>query len=163
ERGEGVLRGQKVLQRYRRDPGATAAGLAGGWSHTGDIVVRDEDGYRYTADSLQDTSLTGGDKIASSESAPVLDGQGSVTGAEVERVRYEHEAVVEAAVVGRPDERCGEVPVAFVVVDRGAAVVPDNLLAHCRERLAGFKAPKAVTFIDALPRNPSGKVLKREL
>jgi len=78
-------------------------------------------------------------------------------------VLYEHEAVVEAAVVGRPDERWGEVPVAYVVPSQSGTTTPDDLIDHCRRQLARFKVPKAVVFIDALPRNPSGKVLKREL
>jgi acyl-CoA synthetase (AMP-forming)/AMP-acid ligase II len=78
-------------------------------------------------------------------------------------VLYEHDAVLEAAVVGRPDERWGEVPVAFVALREGAEATPDDLVVHCQGQLARFKVPKAVTFIDALPRNPSGKVLKREL
>ena len=76
---------------------------------------------------------------------------------------YEHESVVEAAVVGRPDERWGEVPVAYVVAARDATTTPDELIEHCRAQLARFKVPKEVVFVDALPRNPSGKVLKREL
>jgi fatty-acyl-CoA synthase len=78
-------------------------------------------------------------------------------------VLYEHDAVLEAAVVGRVDERWGEVPVAFVVLRAGATVTADALVEHCRARLAKYKVPKDVTFLDALPRNPSGKVLKREL
>jgi acyl-CoA synthetase (AMP-forming)/AMP-acid ligase II len=93
----------------------------------------------------------------------IVSGGENIAGSEVERVLYEHEAVVEVAVVGRPDERWGEVPVAFVVVRAGAAVTPEDLVGHCRANLAKFKVPKDVTFIDALPRNPSGKVLKREL
>ncbi len=93
--------------------------------------------------------MSGGENIASSE---------------VERVLYEHEAVLEAAVVGRPDDRWGEVPVAVVVALKpGAVASADELIEHCRGQLAKFKVPKDVTFIDALPRNPSGKVLKREL
>ena len=76
---------------------------------------------------------------------------------------YEHESVVEVAVVGRPDDRWGEVPVAYVVVALGATTTPDELIEHCRGQLAKFKVPKQVVFVDALPRNPSGKVLKREL
>jgi fatty-acyl-CoA synthase len=148
ERGEIVLRGPKVFAGYWRDPDATAKAFAGGWFHTGDIGVRDEDGYLWIVDRLKDMIVSGGENIA---------------GSEVERVLYEHEAVVEVAVVGRPDERWGEVPVAFVVVRAGAAVTPDELVEHCRANLAKFKVPKDVTFIDALPRNPSGKVLKREL
>ena len=101
ERGEVVLRGPKVFKGYWRDPDATRARRSpGGWFHTGDIGVRDEDGYLYIVDRLKDMIVSGGENIASSE---------------VERVLYEHESVVEAAVVGRPDERWGEVPVAYVV------------------------------------------------
>ncbi|MEZ5143475.1 MAG: long-chain fatty acid--CoA ligase [Acidimicrobiales bacterium] len=148
EKGEIVLRGPKVFTGYWRDPDATATAFAGGWFHTGDIGVRDEDGYVYIVDRLKDMIVSGGENIASSE---------------VERVLYEHEAVVEAAVVGRPDDRWGEVPVAFVVLADGAAVTGDELIERCRGQLAKFKVPKAVTFVDALPRNPSGKILKREL
>ena len=148
ERGEIVMRGPKVFKGYWRDPEATAAAFAGGWFHTGDIGVLDEDGYLFIVDRLKDMIVSGGENIASSE---------------VERVLYEHGAVLEVAVVGRPDERWGEVPVAFVAVREGASVTADELLEHCRGQLAKFKVPKDVTFIDALPRNPSGKVLKREL
>jgi fatty-acyl-CoA synthase len=147
-RGEVVLRGPKVFKGYWRDPEATDRAFAGGWFHTGDIGVRDEDGYLFIVDRLKDMIVSGGENIA---------------GSEVERVLYEHDAVVEAAVVGRPDERWGEVPVAFVVVRPGSPVTAEQLVAHCAEQLARFKVPKDVTFLDALPRNPSGKVLKREL
>jgi acyl-CoA synthetase (AMP-forming)/AMP-acid ligase II len=110
--------------------------------------VKDDDGYLYIVDRLKDMIVSGGENIASSE---------------VERVLYEHESVVEAAVVGRPDDRWGEVPVAYVVVSSAATTTSEELIEHCRGQLAKFKVPKQVTFIDALPRNPSGKVLKREL
>jgi O-succinylbenzoate-CoA ligase len=148
ERGEIVMRGPKVFAGYWRDPEATATVFRGGWFHTGDVGVRDEDGYLFIVDRLKDMIVSGGENIA---------------GSEVERVLYEHEAVLEAAVVGRPDERWGEVPVAYVVLRDGASVAAEELIEHCRERLAKFKVPKDVTFLDALPRNPSGKVLKREL
>jgi acyl-CoA synthetase (AMP-forming)/AMP-acid ligase II len=148
ERGEIVLRGPKVFTGYWKDPGATAKAFAGGWFHTGDIGVRDEDGYLFIVDRLKDMIVSGGENIA---------------GSEVERVLYEHDAVLEAAVVARPDDRWGEVPVAFVARREGADVTADELVEHCRARLAKYKVPKDVTFIDALPRNPSGKVLKREL
>ncbi len=148
ERGEVVLRGPKVFKGYWRDPEATSTAFAGGWFHTGDVGVKDEDGFVYIVDRLKDMIVSGGENIA---------------GSEVERVLYEHDAVVEAAVVGRPDDRWGEVPVAYVVLAPEATVTPDELIEHCREQLAKFKVPKAVTVIDALPRNPSGKVLKREL
>jgi fatty-acyl-CoA synthase len=148
ERGEVVLRGPKVFKGYWRDPEATATAFAGGWFHTGDIGVKDADGYVYIVDRLKDMIVSGGENIASSE---------------IERVLYEHESVVEAAVVGRADERWGEVPVAFVVVSAGATTTPAELVEHCRGQLAKFKVPKEVTFVAELPRNPSGKILKREL
>ena len=148
ERGEIVMRGPKVFKGYWRDPEATAKAFAGGWFHTGDVGVRDEDGYLFIVDRLKDMIVSGGENIA---------------GSEVERVLYDHEAVLEAAVVGRADERWGEVPVAFVVVRPGSTASADELIAHCSAQLAKFKVPKAVTFLDALPRNPSGKVLKRDL
>ena len=145
--GEVVLRGPKVFKGYWRDPDATAAAFAGGWFHTGDIGVVDDDGYLSIIDRLKDMIVSGGENIASSE---------------VERVLYEHDSVVEAAVVGRPDDRWGEVPVAFVV-SSSAATTPEELIEHCRPQLARFKVPRDVVLVDALPRNPSGKVLKREL
>ncbi len=148
ERGEVVLRGPKVFKGYWRDAEATSAAFAGGWFHTGDIGLQDDDGYLYIVDRLKDMIVSGGENIASSE---------------IERVLYEHDAVLEAAVVGRPDARWGEVPVAYVVLRSAATATPDELLDHCRDQLARFKIPKAVVLVDALPRNPSGKVLKREL
>jgi acyl-CoA synthetase (AMP-forming)/AMP-acid ligase II len=148
ERGEIVLRGPKVFKGYWHDPDATAAAFASGWFHTGDIGVRDDDGYLFIVDRLKDMIVSGGENIA---------------GSEVERVLYEHEAVLEVAVVGRPDERWGEVPVAYVALRPGAQATRDELIDHCRGQLARFKVPKDVLFVEALPRNPSGKVLKREL
>ncbi len=148
ERGEVVLRGPKVFKGYWRDPDATRAAFAGGWFHTGDIGLKDDDGYLYIVDRLKDMIVSGGENIASSE---------------VERVLYEHESVVEVAVVGRPDDRWGEVPVAYVVLSSAATTTPEELIEHCRQQLARFKVPKEVMLVDALPRNPSGKVLKREL
>lgn len=148
EPGEIVMRGPKVCKGYWRDADATAKAFDGGWFHTGDIGVRDDDGYLFIVDRLKDMIVSGGENIA---------------GSEVERVLYEHDAVLEAAVVGRADAKWGEVPVAYVVLRAGATATPADLMDHCRGQLARFKVPKAVVFLDALPRNPSGKVLKREL
>jgi len=142
-----VLRGPKVFRGYCRDADATENASAGGWFHTGDIGVLDADGYLFIVDRLKDMIVSGGENIASSE---------------VERVLYEHDSVVEAAVVGRPDDRWGEVPVAFVV-SSSPATTTEELIEHCRPQLARFKVPRDVVLVDALPRNPSGKVLKREL
>jgi len=148
ERGEVVLRGPKIFKGYWRDPDATAKAFAGGWFHTGDVGVVDDDGYLYIVDRVKDMIVSGGENIA---------------GSEVERVLYEHDAVLEAAVVGRPDEKWGEVPIAFVVLRDGETATANELVEHCRGQLAKFKVPKDVVFLDALPRNPSGKVLKRDL
>src|SRR5262249_25645593 len=111
ERGEIVLRGPKEFKGYCRDPDATATALKRGPLPTGDIGVRDEDGYVFIVDRLKDMILSGGENIA---------------GSEVERVLYEHAAVLEVAVVGRPDERWGEVPVAFVALKEGTAATTDE-------------------------------------
>ena len=148
ERGEVVLRGPKVCKGYWNDEAATAAAMRNGWFHTGDLGVLDEDGFLYIVDRLKDVIISGGENIASSE---------------VERAIYEHRAVAEVAVVARPDERWAEVPVAYVALADGAEADPAELEAHCREHLAGYKVPRAFHIVDALPRNPSGKVLKRTL
>jgi acyl-CoA synthetase (AMP-forming)/AMP-acid ligase II len=93
----------------------------------------------------------------------IVSGGENIASSEVERVLYDHASVLEVAVVGRPDDRWGEVPVAFVVLQPDAIATADQLIDHCRGQLARFKVPQAVEFVDALPRNPSGKVLKREL
>ena len=150
--GEVLLRGPKVVSGYWNNPEATAAAFTvGGWFRTGDIGHLDPDGYLYIDDRKKDMIVSGGENVATSE---------------VERVLYEHSAVLEAAVVGLPDARWGEVPRAFVVLKPGGDtrdVTAEALIAHCRARLAGFKTPREIVFLDALPRNASGKVLKREL
>ena len=146
--GEIVLRGPKVFKGYWKDPEATAAAFRGGWFHTGDIGYLDPEGFLYIMDRKKDMIISGGENIASPE---------------VERVLYEHPAVLEAAVVGRPDPRWGEVAVAFVVLREGLKAGPEELQEFCRARLAKFKVPRDVAFVEALPRNPSGKVLKRVL
>ena len=150
--GEIALRGPKVVSAYWKNPEATAAAFTpDGWFRTGDIGHLDSGGYLYIDDRKKDMIVSGGENIATSE---------------VERVLYEHEAVLEAAVVGMADARWGEVPRAFIVLKPGqeaSGITPEALIAHCRSRLAGFKTPKQVVFLETLPRNPSGKVLKREL
>jgi O-succinylbenzoate-CoA ligase len=146
--GEITIRGPKVCKGYWRDEESTLRTLRNGWLHTGDLGRLDEDGYLYIVDRLKDMIISGGENIASLE---------------VERVVYEHDGVVEVAVVGSPHERWGEVPVAYVVLKDGAKLDEEALDTHCRERLAKFKTPKGFRFVDQLPRNPSGKVLKRLL
>jgi fatty-acyl-CoA synthase len=147
--GEIVLRGPKVFRGYWRNEEATRAAIdATGWFHTGDIGRLDDDGYLYIVDRKKDMIISGGENIASLE---------------VERVLYDHPAVLECAVVGQRHPRWGEVPVAFVVVRPQRPVTADELIGACTGRLAKFKVPTAVHFIEQLPRTPSGKVLKRAL
>jgi len=149
EPGEILLRGPKVVSGYWNNPEATAAAFtADGWFRTGDIGHLDSDGYLFIDDRKKDMIVSGGENVATSE---------------VERVLYENDAVLEAAVVGMPDARWGEVPRAFIVMRPGSEITAEALIAHCRARLAGFKTPKEIVFLEALPRNPSGKVLKRDL
>jgi acyl-CoA synthetase (AMP-forming)/AMP-acid ligase II len=109
---------------------------------------QDDDGFFYVEDRKKDMIVSGGENIATPE---------------VERILYDHPDVLEASVVGRPDERWGQVPHAYVVLRAGATRDADQLIEFCRERLAKFKAPRSIEFIDELPRTPSGKVLKRVL
>ncbi|MBI4251500.1 MAG: AMP-binding protein, partial [Candidatus Tectomicrobia bacterium] len=148
ELGEILLRGPKVFPGYWNNREASEAVLVDGWFHTGDIGRMDREGYLYIVDRKKDVIVSGGENIASTE---------------VERVIYEDPRVAECAVVGVSDERWGEVPYAFVVPKPGHRDIGEEILARCAANLAKFKVPKGVTFIDALPRNPSGKVLKRDL
>jgi acyl-CoA synthetase (AMP-forming)/AMP-acid ligase II len=147
--GEIVIRGRNVTPGYWRRPEATAAlFLPGGWLRTGDAGQLDADGYVTIADRIKDIIISGGENIIPGE---------------VERVLAEHPGVLEAAVVGVPSERWGETPLAFVVRRPGPEVTPDELIAFCRGRLAHYKCPAAIEWAQALPRNPSGKVLRRKL
>ncbi len=146
--GEVAIRSPKVCKGYWHDEEATAHAMRGGWFHTGDVGVLDDDGFLYIVDRLKDVIVSGGENVASSE---------------VERVLYDHAAVFETAVVARPDPLWTEVPVAYVVLAEGTEATAEELDEHCRAHLARFKVPRAFTFIDELPRNPTGKVLKREL
>ena len=144
--GELQVRGPNVFAGYWRNPDATAEVLVDGWLRTGDVAERDDEGFYRIKGRLKDMYISGGENVYP---------------AEVESVLHEHPGVADVAVVAVPDERWGEVGVAFVVASGG--VSPDELLAHVRERLARFKAPKAVRFVDVLPRSGMGKVQKDEL
>jgi long-chain acyl-CoA synthetase len=146
--GEIVIRGHNVMTGYRGRPEATAEAMRGGWFHTGDLGYRDEDGFFYIVDRIKDLVIRGGFNVYPRE---------------IEEVLHEHPAVMEAAVIGRPDERLGEEVVAFVALKPGAGAEPAAIIAFCKERLAAYKYPRAVTVVDALPKGPSGKVLKTEL
>jgi acyl-CoA synthetase (AMP-forming)/AMP-acid ligase II len=148
ESGEICLRGPKVTQGYWRDPATTKTSFFGDWFRTGDIGHLDADGFLYLTDRKKDMIISGGENIASSE---------------VERVIYELPQVREAAVIGVPDETWGERPIAVVVLGPGQSLSYDALVQHCRGHLAGFKVPARLIVRDQLPRNPSGKILKRVL
>lgn len=144
--GEVLYRSPQLCTGYWDKPEATEEAFAGGWFHSGDLVRIDAEGFIFVVDRVKDVINTGGVLVASRE---------------VEEALYTHPAVAEVAVIGTPHERWIEA-IAAVVVTR-EDVTEDALLAHARERLAGFKLPKAVYFVDELPKNPSGKLLKREL
>jgi len=144
--GELVVRGPNVFAGYWRNPESTAAAMAGGWLHTGDVARRDDEGYYRIVGRTKDVVISGGENIYP---------------AEVENVLHEHPAVAEAAVVGVPDERWGEVCLAFVALCGEAT--EDELLEFSRLRLARYKVPKGIRFVEALPRNAMNKVAKSEL
>ncbi len=148
EVGEVWTRGPNLFSGYWRRPEATAEALAGGWFHTGDLARLDEEGFLYIVDRKKDMLISGGENVYP---------------AEVEDVLYRHPAVAEAAVIGVPHERWGEVPKAIVVRKSGAALSAEALIAFCEGKLARYKIPKSVAFVEALPRNAAGKVLKRLL
>ncbi len=148
EVGEIVYRGPTVMHGYHDKPEATAEAFAGGWFHSGDLVREDEEGFVYVVDRLKDMLISGGENVYP---------------AEVERALVAHPGVAEVAVIGVPHQRWVETPLAVVVREPGAEVGEEELIELCRARLAGYKKPSAVVFVEALPRNASGKVLKRTL
>ncbi len=142
--GEVMMRGNMVMKGYLKNPQSTAAAFAGGWFHTGDLAVTHPDGYIEIKDRSKDIIISGGENISTIE---------------VEAVLYRHPAVLEAAVVGRRDPYWGEAPFAFVTLKPDAEASEADIIEHCRQRLARFKAPKAVRF-GALPKTSTGKVQK---
>jgi len=127
---------------------ATAEALRGGWMHTGDAAVMDDEGFVFIQDRVKDMIVSGGENVYPRE---------------IEDVLFQHPAVADAAVIGVPDAQWGEAVKAVVVLRAGASASESELVDHCRAKLAGYKRPRSVDFIAELPRNPSGKVLKREL
>jgi fatty-acyl-CoA synthase len=148
EVGEIVYRGPTVMKGYLANPAATEEAFAGGWFHSGDLVREDDDGFIYVVDRKKDMIISGGENIYP---------------AEVETVIRAHSGVGDVAVVGIPHERWVETPLAIVVRAAGAELTEADVVEHCRAHLAGYKKPSAVVFVDELPRNAGGKVLKRTL
>jgi fatty-acyl-CoA synthase len=146
--GEVVMRGNNVMKGYFGDDDATAEAFRGGWFHSGDLGVMHPDGYVELRDRAKDVVISGGENISTIE---------------VEQAVVSHDAVLEAAVIGIPDEQWGERPKAFVVLKPGRHAGEQELIDHCRARIARYKAPKAVELLDELPRTSTGKVQKHQL
>jgi len=146
--GEICARGNSVFQGYWNQPEETAKFIVDGWFHTGDMGSIDDQGYVSVVDRKKDIIITGGENVASIE---------------IEKAIYDHPAVLECAVIGVPDEKWGETPAAIVVLKPGQTLDVAELVEHCRGKLAGFKVPKHVRFVEALPKGGTGKILKREL
>jgi fatty-acyl-CoA synthase len=142
-----MLRGNTVMKGYLKNPEASAEAFAGGWYHTGDLAVMHADGYCEVKDRSKDIIISGGENISSIE---------------IEGALYRHPAVLEAAIVARPDETWGESPCAFITLKDGAEASVDELIAHCRTLLARFKVPRTVVF-GPLPKTSTGKIQKHVL
>jgi fatty-acyl-CoA synthase len=145
--GEIMFRGNITMKGYLKNEKTTQAAFAGGWFHTGDLGVIHPDGYIKIKDRSKDIIISGGENISS---------------VEVEDVLYRHPAVLVAAVVAMPNEKWGETPCAFIELKPGAKVTDQEIIAYCKQHLAGFKVPRAVVF-DALPKTATGKIQKFEL
>jgi fatty-acyl-CoA synthase len=148
EIGELLIKGPHVCVGYWNNPEATAQSLKNGWFHTGDMARMDEDGYFYIVGRFKDMIISGGENVYA---------------AEVEAVFREHACVADAALIGQPDEKWGEVGLMIVACKPNQTVSVDELLQFCSGRLAKYKIPKRVEFVDALPYSPYGKVIKAEL
>jgi fatty-acyl-CoA synthase len=148
ERGEIVVRGPNVMKGYWNRPDATAEVLIDGWFHTGDVGIRDADGYFFIVDRKKDMIISGGENVYP---------------AEVEDALYQHPGIKEVAVIGVQDPRWGETVRAVVVPKEGVSLSADDVIEFAQDKLARYKQPKSVVFVDILPRNPAGKVLKFDL
>ncbi|MDQ0220512.1 acyl-CoA synthetase (AMP-forming)/AMP-acid ligase II [Peribacillus cavernae] len=148
ELGEIITRGNVVMTGYYKDPQTTSAAIKDGWFHTGDLAVTYPDGFIEIQDRAKDLIISGGENISSTE---------------VEGVLYKHPAIREAAVIAIPDEKWGEVPKAIIVLQPDANVTEEEIIHFCRSAMAHFKAPKAVEFVDSLPKTATGKLQKYRL
>ncbi len=148
EVGEIVIKGGSIMKGYWNRPEATTDSIRDGWFYSGDAGFFDKDGYLFIHDRVKDMIVSGGENIYP---------------AEVENALFGHPAIADAAVVGVPHEKWGEAVKAIVVLKPGEQATPDEIIAFAKTRIASYKVPKSVDFIEALPRNPSGKILRREL
>jgi acyl-CoA synthetase (AMP-forming)/AMP-acid ligase II len=148
EVGEIWVKSDTNMRGYYKLPEATASSLTDGWVHTGDAGSMDDEGYIYLKDRMKDMVVSGGENIY-----PV----------EVENAIAHHESVADVAVIGVPDEKYGEALLAFVVLRPEKSLDLEEMIAFCRDRIAGYKIPRKLEIIEEMPRNPSGKILKKEL
>jgi len=146
--GELICRGPNVMKGYYKDRKATLEALREGWLHTGDLAKMDEEGFMYIVDRKKDMIVSGGENIYPRE---------------IEEVLYHHPKIQEVAVIGVPDPVWGESVKAFVALKKGQRMRGDEVVEYCKNHLASYKKPKSVEFVETLPRNPSGKVLKTAL
>jgi len=146
--GEICFGSKGVVERYWNKPEETAGTFKAGWFHTGDMGRMDEEGYVYILDRKKDIIVSGAENISARD---------------VENVIYAHPAVQECAVIGVPSEKWGEEVKAIVVPRQGMTVTPEEIIEYCRDKMAGFKRPKSAEIWKELPKNPSGKILKREI
>lgn len=148
EVGEIWLKSDTNMKSYYNLPEATAANLTDGWVHTGDAGYMDEQGYLYLKDRMKDMVVSGGENIY-----PV----------EVENALAKHDAIADVAVIGVPDEKFGEALLAFAVLNKDSSLDLNEMVEFCRDKIAGYKIPRQLQIVDELPRNPSGKILKKIL
>ena len=148
EVGEVAVRGPNVFRGYHNRPDETEQAFRDGWFHTGDLGRVDDEGFMFLVDRKKDMVISGGENVYTSE---------------VEAALYQHPDVFEAAVIGIPDERYGEALFAVIVLQPGAALSNDEVIEHCRSRIGGYKIPRKMAFVDALPKSAMGKILKTEL
>ena len=146
--GEIVARGKNVMMGYWKNPELTAQTVCDGWHHMGDMGYIDAEGYLFLVDRKADMIITGGENVYPKETEDVL---------------YEHPAVMECAVVSKPDEKWGELVHAAVVCVAGASATEEELIAHCKSKLAGYKCPKSIEFMNELPKSPVGKILRKDV
>jgi long-chain acyl-CoA synthetase len=146
--GEIIAQSDSVMMEYWKKPKETAEAIVDGWLHTGDLAYYDERGFIYIVDRKKDMIVSGGENVYSRE---------------VEDVLYKHPAVGEAAVVGVPDPRWVERVHAVIALKAGTKATEKEMIAFCKEHIASYKAPKSVEFVDSLPKNPQGKILKKEI
>ncbi len=146
--GEIVVRGPQMMKGYWNLPKETAEALRGGWMHTGDAGIMDDAGFVYIQDRVKDMIVSGGENIYPRG---------------IEEVLFAHPAIADCAVIGVPDPQWGETIKAFVVLRQGISATDEEIMKFCRDKLGGFERPRSVEFIAELPRNATGKVLKRVL